>query len=141
MQSNRIVLDTNCLLACLSSRSDNFRVWKDFQAGRFILCVSNEILEEYQEIIALKTTPAIAQNVIRAIVESEYVEFVDPHFHLGLITADHDDDKFVDCAFAANATYIVSDDSHFDVLKDTTFPQILVIKLKVFLEMLINLNP
>ena len=141
MQSNRIVLDTNCLLACLSSKSDNFRVWKDFQGGRFVLCVSNEILEEYQEIIARKTTSAIAQNVIRAIVESEYVEFVDPHFHLGLITADHDDDKFVDCAFAANAAYIVSDDSHFDILKDIAFPQILVLKLKAFLQMLIDQNP
>jgi putative PIN family toxin of toxin-antitoxin system len=140
MQSNRIVLDTNCLLACLSSKSDNFRVWKDFQAGRFILCVSNDILEEYQEIIARKTTPTIAQNVIRAIVESDYVVFVDPHSRLGLITADHDDDKFVDCAFAANATYIVSDDSHFDVLKEMTFPQILVLKLKAFIDLLIKQN-
>ena len=95
---------------------------------------------EYQEIIARKTTPTIAQNVIRAIVESDYVVFVDPHFRLGLITADHDDDKFVDCAFAANATYIVSDDSHFDVLKETTFPQILVLKLKAFIDLLIKQN-
>lgn len=105
----------------------------------YSLCV-NDILEEYQEIIARKTTPTIAQNVIRAIVESDYVVFVDPHFRLGLITADHDDDKFVDCAFAANATYIVSDDSHFDVLKEMTFPQILVLKLKAFIDLLIKQN-
>ena len=30
------------------------------------------------------------------------------YFHL--IEEDHDDDKFVDCAFAANATFIVSGD-------------------------------
>jgi putative PIN family toxin of toxin-antitoxin system len=136
MQNNKIVLDTNCLLACISSKSENFRVWKDFQAGRFTLCVSNEILEEYQEIIARKTNPIVAENVINAIVESEFVEFVDPQFHLELIVADHDDDKFVDCAFAANAAYIVSDDSHFDVLKDIPFPQLLVLKLKDFLKRL-----
>ena len=34
-----------------------------------------------------------------------------------------DDNKFVDCAFAANATYIVSDDKHYDVLKEVDFPQ------------------
>jgi predicted nucleic acid-binding protein len=45
-------------------------------------------------------------------------------------------DKFVDCAFAANATYIVSDDKHFDVLKDISFPQLLVLKLKEFLGLL-----
>ena len=136
MQNNKIVLDTNCLLACISSKSENFRVWKDFQGGRFTLCVSNEILEEYQEIIARKASPVVAENVINAIVESEFVEFVDPQFHLELIVADHDDDKFVDCAFAANAAYIVSDDSHFDVLKDIPFPQLLVLKLKDFLERL-----
>ena len=136
MQNNKIVLDTNCLLACISSKSENFRVWKDFQAGRFTLCVSNEILDEYQEIIARKASPVVAVNVINAIVESEFVEFVDPQFHLELIVADHDDDKFVDCAFAANAAYIVSDDSHFDVLKEIPFPQLLVLRLKDFLKRL-----
>ena len=136
MQNNKIVLDTNCLLACISSKSENFRVWKDFQAGRFTLCVSNEILEEYLEIIARKTNPVVAENVINAIVESEFVEFIDPQFHLGLIAADHDDDKFVDCAFAANAAYIVSNDSHFDVLKEIPFPQLLVLRLKDFLKRL-----
>lgn len=138
MLNNRIVLDTNCLLASISSKSDNFRVWQDFQAGRFVLCVSNEILEEYQEIISRKASPVVAENVVNAIVESEFVEFIDPQFHLGLIEADHDDDKFVDCAFAANATYIVSDDSHFDVLKTIDFPQLLVLKLKEFLGLLLS---
>jgi predicted nucleic acid-binding protein len=62
--------------------------------------------------------------------------FVTPHFKFGLITADHDDDKFVDCAFAANATYIVSDDKHFDILKEISFPKLLVLKLKEFLGLL-----
>ncbi|MBR5910501.1 MAG: putative toxin-antitoxin system toxin component, PIN family [Bacteroidales bacterium] len=135
---NRIVLDTNCLLASLSSKSENFRVWKDFQKGKFTLCVSNEILEEYQEIIAQKTTPSVAQNVVRAIVESENVEFIDPHFHVYAIFADPDDNKFVDCAFAANAAFIVSEDSHFEALKTLAFPKIMVLKLKAFLKFLEN---
>lgn len=135
---NRIVLDTNCLLASLSSKSENFRVWKDFQKGKFTLCVSNEILEEYQEIIAQKTSPSIAQNVVRAIVESENVEFIDPHFHVYAIFADPDDNKFVDCAFAANAAFIVSEDSHFEALKTLAFPKIMVLKLKAFLKFLEN---
>jgi predicted nucleic acid-binding protein len=53
-----------------------------------------------------------------------------------LIEADHDDDKFVDCAFAANATFIVSDDKHYDILKEISFPQLLVLKLKEFLGLL-----
>ncbi|MBQ9232269.1 MAG: putative toxin-antitoxin system toxin component, PIN family [Prevotella sp.] len=136
MPNKKIVLDTNCLLACISSKSEYFRIWKDFQKGKFVLCVSNEIIEEYQEIISAKATPQIAESIINAIVESEHVEFVDPQFRLHLIEADHDDDKFVDCAFAANAMYIVSEDSHFDILKKIKFPQLLVIKIRQFLEIL-----
>ena len=61
---------------------------------------------------------------------------MDAYFKWRLIEADHDDDKFVDCAFAANATYIVSDDKHFDVLKSITFPRIAVLKLVQFLQTL-----
>ena len=138
MPIEKIVLDTNCLLASLSSRSENFLVWQEFQEGGFILCVSNEILEEYQEVIARLASADVAKNVINAIVESEFVQFIDPQFHLDLITADKDDNKFVDCAFAANAAFIVSNDSHFDVLRAISFPRLLVIRLNTFLEMLRN---
>ena len=135
-EKRKIVLDTNCLIASLSRHSDYYPVWSGFQTGKHILCVSNDILEEYQEIIEQKTSPIVAKNVIDLLLKSKNVEYVTTHFKFGLIAADHDDDKFVDCAFAANATYIVSDDSHFDVLKDVEFPRLLVLKLKEFLGLL-----
>ena len=63
----RIVLDTNCLIASLSRTSRSYSVWRGLHDGRFILCVSNEILMEYQEMIGRKTTPAIAENVVQYI--------------------------------------------------------------------------
>lgn len=132
----KIVLDTNCLIASLSSKSESFQVWQALQRGDFVLCVSNEILEEYHEIISRLATPEIADNVLATLVESRFVEFVDPHFHLGLIEIDPDDNKFVDCAFAANATYIVSNDNHFDALKKVDFPKILVLRLAEFMVLL-----
>ena len=135
-EKRKIVLDTNCLIASLSRHSDYYPVWSSFQTGKYILCVSNDILEEYQEIIEQKTSSIVAKNVIDQLLKSKNVEYITPHFKFGLIVADHDDDKFVDCAFAANATYIVSDDSHFDVLKDVEFPRLLVLKLKDFLGLL-----
>lgn len=128
----RVVLDTNCLLAILSSKSIYYHLWKGFQDGKYNLCVSNEILEEYQEIIAIKTNSSIAWNVIRSIVESNHVEFIDPWFKTMAIEDDQDDNKFVDCAFASNASFIVSNDSHFDVLKNIDFPRIAVMKLHEF---------
>lgn len=81
-------------------------------------------------------TPEIAENVADLLLKSKNVELIYPQFRWNLITADPDDNKFVDCAFAAGATYIVSDDSHFNVLRDITFPQLLVLRLKEFLETL-----
>lgn len=136
MPSRKIVLDTNCLISSLSRCGQYYPVWKGLQAGEYILCVSTEILEEYAEIITQKMSVEVATNVIHLLLESKYVELIDTYFRLQLIEADHDDNKFVDCAFAANATYIVSDDKHYDVLKEIDFPQILVLRLKEFLEIL-----
>lgn len=136
MQTDRVVLDTNCLLVSLARQGSAYPVWQGFQEERYTLCVTNEILEEYEEVIARKTRPEIARNVIDFIMQQKNVEFIDPYFRMELITADPDDNKFVDCAFAANATYIVSDDTHYDVLRDLSFPQILVLKLQTFIEKL-----
>ena len=61
---------------------------------------------------------------------------VHPYFNFYLIEADHDDDKFVDCAFAADAAYIVSEDKHFNILEKVMFPKIFVLKLREFMEIL-----
>ena len=132
----RIVLDTNCLISSLSRTSDSYDVWKGLYEGRYILCVSNEILMEYQEIIGQKTTPEIAENVIQFLINSEYVEFVNTYYRFDLITADHDDNKFVDCAIAANATYIVTDDKHYKPLRQIAYPKLFGVKLMEFVEML-----
>lgn len=132
----RVVLDTNCLLASISSRSDFFIVWRGLHEGKYTLCVSNDILAEYEEIIAQKATPTVAKHVVDALVDSDFVEFVDPQFRLGLIRKDPDDNKFVDCAFAANAAFIVSNDHHFDVLESIEFPKIMVLRLQQFAAML-----
>ena len=136
MPVNRIVLDTNCLLAILSRRGNYFSVWQGLHEGKYTLCVSNEILEEYEEIICSKTNPIIASNVIQMLINSPYVQFVDTYFHFHLIEQDKDDNKFVDCAIAANARFIVSEDAHFKHLKDIPFPYVEVIRLKEFMDLL-----
>ena len=131
-----IVLDTNCLLAVLPSISPYHRVWIDILSGVVSLCVSNEVLEEYEEILGKKTNPAVAQAVVRAILEAPGLKRVEPTFFYHMITADPDDNKFVDCAIKANARYIVTEDRHFNVLKTIDFPHIDVINLNDFLEYL-----
>lgn len=131
---NPVVIDTNCLLQILARRSPYRPIWDAFLAGKFQLCVSNEILEEYQEILEKQITLSVAENVVLLILNQKNVSFVDPHFRLGLITADPDDNKFVDCAFAAGADYLVSEDSHFNVLRTTPFPHINLVTLDEFMQ-------
>jgi putative PIN family toxin of toxin-antitoxin system len=131
-----IVLDTNCLLMSLSRRSPYYPVWRDFVDGKYTLCISNEILAEYEEILTDKVGAEIASNVITAILDLPNTKMIQVYYHLRLITADPDDDKFVDCAFKANARYIVTQDHHYDVLKQTSFPFIDVVGIDEFIKVL-----
>ena len=88
---NPVVIDTNCLLQIISRKSPYRPIWEAFLAGRFTLCVSEEILAEYQEILEQQITPTVAENVVMLILNQENVQLVDPHFRMGIITADPDD--------------------------------------------------
>ena len=138
MPINRIVLDTNCLIAILSRKGNYFPVWQGLHQGKYILCVSNDILKEYEEILSLKTNSIIASNVIQTLINSPFVDFVEAYYHFHLISQDEDDNKFVDCAIAANAKYIVSEDAHFNILKDIPFPSVEVMRLRSFMQLLAN---
>ncbi len=131
-----IVLDTNCLIMSLSRRSPYYPVWRNFVDGNYTLCITNEILSEYEEILTAKVGSEIASNVINAILDLPNTKMIQVYYHLHLITADPDDDKFVDCAFKANARFIVTQDHHYDVLKRTPFPFIDVIDIDEFIKVL-----
>lgn len=128
-----VVLDTNALIQALPTRSRYHRIWTDFLAGRYSLCVSNEILTEYEEILAEHTSPAVAHNVVEAIAHHPKTIYRETYFRFHLLSdIDKDDDKFVDCAITANADYIVTEDNHFNHLKRIDFPRLNVLTLDEF---------
>lgn len=128
----RIVLDTNCLIQCLPQRSKYHAVWQSFVKGDNVLCVSNEILEEYEEIMQRLIGVAAAEYFVKAIVNSSFVEFHDPYFAFKLIEIDPDDNKFVDCAIASGASCIVTNDHHYDILAHIPFPKVEIVSLEEF---------
>ena len=75
-------------------------------------------------------------KIVKTIVNSPFVELITPYYHFQMIQADPDDNKFVDCAIAAGARYVVTNDHHFDVLRQTPFPYVDVIALAEFAELL-----
>ncbi len=132
----RIVLDTNCLLPSISRRSRYYPVWERFICGEYDLCVTTEILAEYEEIVGRMTSPVVARLVVEAILRAPNTLRIEASFRFGLITEDPDDNKFVDCAIVANAECVVTNDSHFDVLATIPFPRVKVVDLGTFIDSL-----
>lgn len=132
----RLVLDTNCLIQCIAHRSRYHEIWLSLLDGRNQLCVTNEILEEYVEILERKVSHEFATLAIGVIVNNPYTLFVTPYFHFDLIKTDPDDNKFVDCAIAGNARFIVTEDRHYDILKEIDFPKVDLVKLDDMMNMI-----
>ena len=127
-----IVLDTNSLIMSIAPKSPYRSVWQAFLRGDYNLCISNEIMEEYAEVLARNISPRVSEAIVYAILTRPNVIRKDPHYSFGLIEADKDDNKFVDCAIAANAKCIVTEDNHFNVLKSIPFPKVEVIGIDDF---------
>ena len=125
----RIVLDTNSLMQCVSRRSAYHELWLSCFDGRNKLCVTTEILEEYTEILERYTSPLFTSLVIDSITGNVHTLFFTPYYRFNLITADPDDNKFVDCAITANAKYIVTEDHHYNILRTIAFPKVDIIRL------------
>lgn len=117
IKSLDIVLDTNCLIQMISRRSHFYDLWLDFINGYYRLCVTNDIIDEYEEILSEKVSPRIAKLICEIILRAPNTIKLDAHFRWGLIETDPDDNKFVDCAIAANARCIVTEDTHFRIQK------------------------
>jgi len=132
----RIVLDTNCLLVILPQNSPYRCVWEAFRQGKFTLCYSTEVLQEYEELLLRLHLPETALFTIEMLLKSPNVMQINPFYKWNLITADLDDNKFVDCALNAGADFIVTNDKHFNILKTLDFPPIKVVDIETFKKMI-----
>ncbi|MCW3108705.1 MAG: hypothetical protein JWQ09_3211 [Segetibacter sp.] len=105
----KIVIDTNVLLVSVSSKSPHHWIFQSILSGTIELCVTYDILLEYHEKIEEHMSAETAQSVITALVNSPFVIETARYFYFNLITHDEDDNKFTDCAIAANAYAIVTE--------------------------------
>ena len=96
--------------------------------------LSNEILTEYEEQVTRRYSARTAQQVHDVLTTAPNACFQEAYYKWQLIEADPDDNKFVDVAIAANADYLVTNDKHFDVLKQLKFPRVPVISFQYFLK-------
>ncbi len=136
----KIVLDTNVLLISLPTKSKYRPIFDCLIIGKFELAISNEIISEYMEIIEQKTNETISNNVIELLLSLENILKVEVYYKWGLIEKDYDDNKFVDCAISSESKYIVTNDKHFNILKDIQFPKVNIISIDDFLKEITQAN-
>jgi len=136
----KVVLDTNVLLASISSRSKYHWIYEKLISKEYDLYITNEILMEYEEVISKKYNTFVARDVTKALLILPNVFKVSIYYHWNLIPEDADDNKFVDCAINSNSHLLVTNDKHFNVLKNINFPKVKVANISDFAEYLAITN-
>jgi putative PIN family toxin of toxin-antitoxin system len=111
----RAVLDTNVLISGVIATGVPHDVLVAGFDGTYDIVASAETLAEFRE--TLRKYPdrfGMSDSEIRREVETVryFAEFVDPDIDIAAVSADPDDDKFVEAAVAGDVAYVVSGDQH-----------------------------
>ena len=114
----KVVIDTNVFISSFFGGTPRkiIDLWKD---GKIILCLTQEIIEEYLEVLnrlGLKDKKEI-DNLIKLFAEGYNSVFSSKTPNIHVVEDDPDDDKFLECAVALDSKIIVSGDKHLKAIK------------------------
>ena len=133
----KIVLDTNCLLPTIFCNSSYYWFGDSFCKGGSVMCFSTDMCHECEELLSHFYSSEIGESVMQTIMNAANIELITLYYKWNLISADPDDNKFVNCALNAGVDYIVTNDRHFNVLKSLNFPLIRIINIEKFINFII----
>jgi len=107
----KVVIDTNIFVSSFFGGKPKKVIdhWKD---GKIVLCLSGEILEEYVEVLrrlGLEGEKELAE-LLALFGKGFNIQFTRKTPKLSVVRDDPDDDKFIECAVALEADYIISGD-------------------------------
>lgn len=136
-QELKVVLDANVWISALLWGGKPAEIVKAAEKGRVVIFLSEEIAEEISQVL---TYPRIAKvyqavglrrvNLVEAMLKIG--KFVQVTRKARIVVEHPADDKFIECALAANAEYIVSGDRH--LLKVGSYKKIQVLSVSEFLQ-------
>jgi hypothetical protein len=125
-------VDTNVLISSFFGGNPK-KVIDLWRRGSAVLCLTEEILEEYLRVMArLPIAPETKNRLVAILQEKRNIEMINPSRHYAAIPGDPEDDKFIDCAVEAQAAYIISGDGH--LLQVKAFRKIPIYSPKEFLQ-------
>lgn len=126
------MLDTNVFLVSLPSQHEYHWIFQAILSDQIEVCVSTEILLEYQEIVSSRYGLQKTDATLDFLVLLPNVNLVTPFFKYPVIFTDPSDNKFVECALMGGADFIVSNDRHFQQLNNLDFPPVKVLTYEEF---------
>lgn len=132
----KVVIDCNVFVSCLSGKSFCHDIIKALYQGKFTLALSTEIYFEYKEKLTEKYAETTVNAFLEAIEMSPNVKSYINYFSWNLIKDDSDDNKYADIYLAASADYLVTEDKHFNQLKNVDFPKINVVGIEDFISVI-----
>jgi hypothetical protein len=132
----KVVIDTNIFISSfLGAHTPPRKIIDIWKKEKLILCISNDILEEYIEVFSrLKTVKEQAKAIIAIMHYRRSCLFILPKISINAIENDPSDNKFLECAVESKAQYIISGDKHLLALKE--FRSIEIVGAKDFLKLI-----
>jgi hypothetical protein len=117
------VLDTNVLVSGTFWKGDSAKIIKCIDNKKIELVLSEELIEEYNEIIKrdeildkIQNKNLILDKSVQRIIQDSII--VEPKKKFYIVKEDSDDNKIIECAFEGKIDYIISQDNHLLKLKE-----------------------
>ena len=129
----KVVVDTNVFVSSFFGGNPRKIVdlWK---SGQLTLCLSRPIIDEYIEVLqrlGLKNERELSE-LLSLFAHGFHVLFSAKTPELHLVEEDPDDDKFIECAVALKADFIISGDKALIAIQD--YMGIRIVTPKEFLD-------
>jgi putative PIN family toxin of toxin-antitoxin system len=112
-EEKKVVIDTNIFISGFGWDAKPEKVLKLLKHKRIINYISLEILDELKRVVSypkLKFSEKLQNRILEFVFF--YSEIIEPTEHISHITKDPEDNKFLECAIAARAEFIISGDPH-----------------------------
>ncbi|MBN2072312.1 MAG: putative toxin-antitoxin system toxin component, PIN family [Actinobacteria bacterium] len=111
----KVVVDTNVFISSFFNPKGNpgkiVDLWK---TGKITLCLTKEIIGEYLEVLArlgLADEPEL-KELADLFKKRIYIYFAGKTTILDIVKNDPEDNRFLECALAVRAKYIITGDKH-----------------------------
>ena len=115
----RVVLDTNVIVSALLFSGKASQLVDKWKSGSIVLLATKDIVLEYLRVLAYPKFE-LTETEIEVLLNQEilpYIETIKTKGNFPPTSRDPDDDKFLACAVAAKADFVVSGDDDLLTLK------------------------